>query len=280
MIKYWIKKLLWIIFAIGLLAVAVNMFMGPHNIAAGGLTGLAIILEAWLEVDRAIIVYIGNAIVIVAAFIFLGKEVGINTIIGAGLLPVAIDIVPRINLVEDRMLAMIVGSFIFGIAVSIMYKNKASSGGTAVPPLIMKKYFRLNTSIGLFISDGVIIVLTLFVFSVDSFFYAVFSILITSITMGYIESGFNKKKMVYIISEESKSITNDILTKINRGVTLIPVIGAYEGTEKQMLMVTLDTRNYRDLLAVVQERDKQAFMITDTVSDVHGRGFTYESGCV
>jgi len=108
----------------------------------------------------------------------------------------------------------------------------------------------------------------------------VFSILITSLTMRYIETGMNRKKMVYIISEQSEAITADILTKVNRGVTIVPVIGAYAGTERQMLMVTLDGRNYRDLLTVVDRHDKTAFMVTGMVSDVHGQGFTYESGSV
>jgi len=172
---FWAKKLVCITFAIGLIAFAVNMFMAPHNIAAGGLTGLAILLEAWINVDRAIIVYIGNGIVILMAFVFLGREVGVNTVIGAVMLPVAINFVPRIDLVDDRMLAMIVGSIIFGVAVSIMYKNNASSGGTAVPPLIFKKYFGLKPSIGMFATDGVVVALSLFVFDVDSFLFAVLS---------------------------------------------------------------------------------------------------------
>ena len=280
MVKYWIIKLLWIIFAIGLLAVAVNMFMGPHNIAAGGLTGLAIILEAWLSVDRAIIVYIGNAIVIVTAFIFLGREVGINAIIGAGLLPVAIDIVPRINLVEDRMLAMIVGSFIFGIAVSIMYKNKASSGGTAVPPLIMKKYFGLKPSIGMFITDGIVVVLSLIVFDADSFFFAVLSIFITMLVMGYIENGLTKRKEIKIISPQHDAILKDITKQLGRSVTILPAKGSYSGQDTPMLMVLIDSGDYRTLIEIVDKYDKTAFLVTTVVSDVHGRGFTYGSGSV
>ncbi|MCL2406272.1 MAG: YitT family protein, partial [Defluviitaleaceae bacterium] len=280
MIKHWIKKLLWIVFAIGLLAVAVNMFMGPHNIAAGGLTGLAIILESWINIDRTITVYIGNAIVIVAAFIFLGKEVGINTIIGAGLLPVAIDIVPRINLVEDRMLAMIVGSVIFGVAVSIMYKNNASSGGTAVPPLIFKKYFGLKPSIGMFATDGVVVALSLAVFDTDSFFFAVLSIFITMMVMGYIENGLTKRKEIKIISPQHDVILADITKHLGKSVTILPAKGSYSGQATPMLMLLIDSSDYRKLIEIVDKYDKTAFMVTTVVSDVHGRGFTYGSGSV
>ena len=280
MIIKWIKKLIWITFAVGLVALAVNMFLGPHSIAAGGVTGLAIILEDLFGLDRSLIVLVANALVLVLALVFLGKEVFLNTAIGASLLPVLIGVIPNYMLLEDPMLSMVVGSVLFGIAVSILYANRASSGGTAVPPLIFKKYFNLSTSIGLFFSDGVVVVLSLIVFSWDSFFYAVFSIFITSVTMSYIETGMSKKKMVYIISDKNQSITNDVLSKINRGVTLVPVIGAYEREEKHMLMVTLDARRYQDLVDIVKQHDEKAFMIADTVSDVQGRGFTYESGSV
>jgi len=275
----WIKKLAWISLAIGLVAVCVNMFLGPHSIAAGGLTGLAIILE-YFGLDRATVVLIGNGIVLAVAFFLLGREVFFNTVIGASILPLAVHLVPNIMLVQDPMLSMVAGSVIFGVAISILYANNASSGGTAVPPLVLKKYFGMNPSLGLFLSDGVVVLLSLFVFSIDSFFYAVFSIAITSITMRYIETGMNKKKLVYILSDKNQQITEDILQKIERGVTLVPVIGAYEKLEKHMLMVTLPSSDYKALCDVVNAHDKTAFMITGTVSDVHGEGFTYESGSV
>ena len=280
MLKLWLKKLIYITLAIVILAVCVNMFLGPHNIAAGGLTGLAIILEEWLGLSRSMVILIGNAGLLVVTYIFLGREVFINTVIGAIMLPVVIAIIPQYTLISDTMLSMIVGSAIFGVAVSILYFNNASSGGTAIPPLIFKKHFNLNTSIGLFITDGIVVILCLWVFDIDTFFYAITSIFITSAAMNYIENGTNKKKMVYIISDFYEAIAKDIMHGIGRGVTIIPAMGAFEQKEKPMLMVTMDTRNYQRLLSIVKERDDSAFMITDTVSDVHGRGFTYESGSV
>ena len=275
-----VKKLLYITGAIILISICVNMFFGPHNIAAGGLTGLAIILEAFLGLERWIVILIGNLLVLGVTLIFLGKEIFFNTVIGAALLPVFIAIVPQTTLVRDTMLSMVVGSVIFGVAVSILYYNKASSGGTAIPPLILKKYFNISPSIGLFITDGIVVVSCLLVFSVDAFFYAVSSIFITSAAMNYIENGINKKKMVYIISDMYDPIMNDVLHNIGRGVTIIPIIGAYAQSPRQMLMVTLDSGNYQQLLSIVNKHDEKAFMITDTVSDVHGKGFTYESGSV
>ena len=280
MVLKWVKKLIWITLAIIMLAVGINMFLGPHSIAAGGLTGLAIILEQWFGLDRSTVIMIGNGGLLIVTFIFLGKEIFFNTVIGASMLPFLVRIIPQYNLVADPMLAMIIGSVLFGIGVRILYSNNASSGGTAIPPLILKKYFNLNTAVGMFISDGFVVILTLFVFSVDSFFYAVISIFITSVTMNYLENGLNRKKMVYIISSKHDEIVEEVLHNVGRGVTIVPVIGAYRQDEKRMLMVTLDKKNYHQLLSIVDKHDKQAFMITDTVSDVHGEGFTYASGTV
>jgi uncharacterized membrane-anchored protein YitT (DUF2179 family) len=276
----WIRKIFFVALAVAIMSAAVNMFLGPHKIAAGGLTGLAIILESLLGTDRSIIVSAGNAIILICALLFLGKEVFLKTVIGAALLPVFLGLIPHMTLIGDPMLSMVIGSVLFGIAVSILYHNKASSGGTSIPPLILKKHFGMSTSVGLFITDGIVVVLCLFVFSLESFFYAVFSIFITSVVMHYIEFGMNKKKLVYIISGQSEAITRDILNGVGRGVTIVPAVGAYSQSPTQMLMVTINTREYRQVLNIVNSHDKEAFMVADTVSDVRGQGFTYEPGSV
>jgi len=196
------------------------------------------------------------------------------------LLPIFMELVPKYTLVGDVMLSMIVGSVLFGISVAILYANHASTGGTSIPPLILKKYFNINPSIGLFITDSIVVILTLFVFSIDSFFYAVFSIFITSVTMNYIETGLNRKKTVFIISIEKEAILHELLHTLDMGATVIPVSGGYTGENMEMLMVTLESRDYQQVIELVDKYDKKAFMITSTISDVHGLGFTYESGSI
>ncbi|MCL2083099.1 MAG: YitT family protein [Oscillospiraceae bacterium] len=275
-----LKKMGAIVLAIAIMGVSVNMFLGPHNIAAGGLTGLSIILEDLSGMDRAAVILAGNALLLLCALIFLGREMFFKTVLGATLLPIAIGLIPHITLISDIMLSMVAGSALFGLAVAILYHYKSSSGGTSIPPLILKKHFGISTSLGLFITDGIVVVLCLLVFSLDTFFYAVFSIFITSAVMQAVESGIHKKKLVYIISDKYQSISNDILNEVGRGVTILPAVGAYKKTPMNMLLVTLNKRDYRQVLSIVNEYDKEAFMITDTVSDVHGEGFTYESASV
>ena len=280
MLRFWVKKLIYIIFAISLIAVAVNMFLAPHNIAAGGLTGLAVIAESFFGWDRTVTVWVGQAIVGVLALIFLGKEIFLNTVIGAGLLPIFIAVVPRYQLIGDTMLSMIVGSVMFGVAACTLYHNKASSGGTAVPPLIFQKYFNLRPSIGLLVIDCIVVTLCLLVFDVDTFFFAILSNFITSLVMSQIENGLNKKKCIYVISEKHEDIMNELLYEFERGVTVVPAIGAYTGTPSPMLMVVISRQHYRQVIEIVNKHDSKCFMVTNIVADVHGEGFTFESGSV
>jgi len=280
MVKTWMIKLCFIVFAVALIATAVNIFLAPHDIAAGGLTGLAIIAESFFGWDRTVTIWVGQAVVAVLALVFLGKEIFFNTVIGATLLPVFVAIIPRHQLLEDTMLSMIVGSVLLGVAACTLYHNKASSGGTAVPPLIFQKYFKLRPSIGLLIMDCIVVTLCLLVFDVQTFFFAILSNVITSIVMSQIENGLNKKKCIYVISEKHEAIMAELLTTFERGITVLPTMGAYSKATTPMLMITIGKQHYRQLIEIVNKHDEKCFMVTNVVSDVHGRGFTFESGQV
>jgi len=161
-----------------------------------------------------------------------------------------------------------------------MYKNKASSGGTAVPPLIFKKFFGLKPSIGMFATDGVVVLLSLAVFDTESFFFAVLFIFITMMVMGYIENGLTKRKEIKIISPKHEEILADITKILGKSVTVLPAKGSYSGLSTPMLMLLIDASDYRTLIEIVGKYDKSAFLVTTVVTDVHGRGFTYGSGSV
>lgn len=278
--KYWLKKLFFIVVAVAILTVGINLFLAPHHIAAGGLTGLAIILETITGWDRSNIVFVANIGILVITLIFLGKETFLNTVIGATLLPFMMRLIPNYMLLSDTMLSMITGSVVFGVGVSMMYANNASSGGTSIPPLIFKKYFGMNPSIGLFLTDSAVVLLSIFVFGIESFFYAVFSIFITSVTMNYIEVGLDKKRNILIISDKSDAILQDILNDLKRGATVIPVKGGYKQENKDMIMVTLSLKDHKHVIDIVNRHDEKAFIITYAVTDVHGLGFSYQTGSV
>ncbi|MBT9719253.1 YitT family protein [Enterococcus durans] len=275
-----IKKITWtyikIVFALTILGVSINMFLGPHHIAAGGVSGLGILLESALGFDRAMVILVLNIIMLVLALLFLGKQPFFKVLFGSLAFPLIIAIIPETMITPDRLLSVIFGSAIFALGVAILYKNNSSSGGTTIPPLIFKKYFHLNTSIGLLFTDAVVVSLNLFVFGFEEFLYAILSIVITSIVMSYIETGTNRKKSIMVMSEDSlEEIRRRLSAEIGRGLTLLEAKGGYNRKSKEVLLIVVTDHEFSRIKPLIEEIDPTAFVIVNSVAEVMGSGFTY-----
>ncbi|NLM67766.1 MAG: YitT family protein [Enterococcus sp.] len=271
-----IKQLLLMILAIFILAASVNMFLGPHHIAAGGVSGIGILLESLLGINRAWVVMVLNIAMLILAAIFLGKQVFLRTLLGSILFPIALRIVPQVMLTQDRLLSVIMGSVIFAVGVAILYRIQASSGGTTIPPLIFEKYYKINTSIGLLFTDMVIVFMSLYVFGFEEFLFAILSIGITSLVMTYIETGLKRRKAVMILSlEHSEEIRSQLLEEVNRGLTLFDVRGGRDKKDRDMILTVVSNQEYPKVRDIIDEIDPKCFVITYEVSEVHGLGFSY-----
>ena len=275
-----IKKITWtyikIVFALTILGVSINMFLGPHHIAAGGVSGLGILLESALGFDRAMVILVVNIIMLVLALLFLGKQPFFKVLFGSLVFPLIIAIIPETMITPDRLLSVIFGSAIFALGVAFLYKNNSSSGGTTIPPLIFKKYFHLNTSIGLLFTDAVVVSLNLFVFGFEEFLYAILSIVITSIVMSYIETGTNRKKSIMVMSEDSlEEIRRRLSAEIGRGLTLLEAKGGYNRKSKEVLLIVVTDHEFSRIKPLIEEIDPTAFVIVNSVAEVMGSCFTY-----
>ncbi|MBS7578239.1 MULTISPECIES: YitT family protein [unclassified Enterococcus] len=271
-----LKIYLKIFIALLILAVSINMFLGPHHIAAGGVSGLGIIAEYTLGWNKAYVIFGLNLIMLALAYCFLGKAVFSKMLFGSFVFPIAIAIVPEMMLTSDRLLSVLFGSGIFAIGISILYRNNASSGGTTIPPLILQKYFHLNPSIGLLLTDTIVVTISLFSFGIEAFLFAILSLIITSIVMNYIETGINRKKSIMIMSETALSeIQEAIYNKVSRGATLLDAKGGHTQSAKQVLLVVVSDQEFPIVKSIVQEIDQEAFVIVNQVAEVMGSGFSY-----
>ncbi|MDQ0361879.1 YitT family protein [Breznakia pachnodae] len=264
--------------AIILISISINMFLGAHNVAAGGVSGLGILAEAMFNINRSYVVLVLNILMLGLAFKFLGKDAFIRILAGSILLPIFLYLVPEYQLVNDTILSIIFGSMIFGVGVNMLYKINASSGGTTIPPMIMKKYYNLNPSLGLLFTDLAIVTLNLIVFGTDAFFLAVLSLIITSMIMSYLETAFHQKKVIMLRSNEHLEEIKILLQKeLNRGVTMLHVNGGMSDELGKMLMIVLNQQQMQKALDIINKIDKHSFVIIHKVSEVHGLGFTYQN---
>ena len=267
-----------ILVAIQLLAISVNMFLGPHQIAAGGVSGLGILAESTIGIDRSLVVLGLNVIMLTLAAIFLGKEALVNIVVGAVLFPLSLAWTPEIMLTSHIMLSVIFGSLVFGIGVGILYRIQASAGGTTIPPLILEKYFHVNPAIGLLATDMVIVFVSLLVFGVEEFLFAILSLIITSFVMNYIEIGLKRRIAVFITTQEkSETMKGALLEQVSRGMTVFDVTGGKTGNASQMMMMVASQRDYPKIMEVVDSIDPTSFVVVYHVSEVHGLGFSYHA---
>ncbi|AQY49768.1 hypothetical protein PWEIH_02137 [Listeria weihenstephanensis FSL R9-0317] len=276
--KHIIKQFFLVAISIGLIGASINLFLAPHHVAAGGVSGIGILVEQAFGINIAITVLVLNVVMLILAFIFLGRAVFIRSFLGSLLLPLSLAVIPEVMLAQDRLLSVIFGSMIFAIGVAILYRIEASSGGTTIPPLIFKKYFNLNTSLGLFLVDSIIVIFNIFVFGVEEFLFAILSLILVALIMNFLETGLKKRKAVMIMSEKKmEDIKAGLLEEVGRGVTVFSVSGGYTGSDKTMLMVILESREYPAVLKMINSYDKHSFVIAYTVSEVHGLGFSYHT---
>lgn len=262
----------WIVFLIALeiIAISINFFYGPINIAAGGSTGISILVDAVWGINRSITVFIVNVLMLILAAIFLGKTTTKNVALGSFLLPVLMEITPSFKVTNNDLLAVIYGGALMGLGVSLLYRVNASSGGTTIPPMIIKKYFFINPAISLLCIDMIIIFLNIFVDGLNAFFLAAFSQVVTAITMNFAEAGFDRKYQVRIMSNNHFEEIKDMLMKEYDGLTVYNVVGGYSEEDKQQILIVVDTRDYGPLISKIHDIDDNAFIITDTVVSVHG----------
>ena len=124
----WVRALSLVV-ALEIIALSINFFYAPINVAAGGATGVAIFLDAAFDINRALTVLIINIAMIILAAIFLDRSTVRNIAFGSFLLPVLMYITPSHKVVEDAVLAVIIGGAVFASGIAILYRFEASSGG-------------------------------------------------------------------------------------------------------------------------------------------------------
>lgn len=274
--KYWIQSLL-VILGVIFIGMSINLFFGPHNIAAGGITGVGVVVEKKWGIDRATIVFILNLVLLIIALIFLGKEIFLKSVFGSMMLPITLALIPKKMMLEDKFISILYGSILLAVGVIILYRINASSGGTTIPPLIFKKYFGINKSISLFVIDGIIVLLSLYVFGLEEFLLAILSIGIITFGMNYIESILNRKKQVMIFSNKKPEISEKILKKLKNGATSFIGQGEYTQEEKEVLMVVSTEKDYKEIIKIVKEIDEKALITVQNIVETHGKGFEYKN---
>ena len=264
-------KLGFITVALAVIALSINLFFAPHGVAAGGATGLAIILYELAKIPTAITTLVINLLLLILSAFLLPKATTLRIVYGSFMLPVLMALIPTTKIVADRTLAVMVGSVVIALGFTMLYAVDASSGGTTVPPLIFKRYWNVKTATSLFVTDVVVSSLNIPVSGLEAFILAIFSLGITNVAMNYMQTGLDRKRMLHVFSHQRLGEINRKLAEIPAShVETMLVSGTDDGAGQDMLLVVIDQQYYKYALHVIRALDKQAIIVAGEVAEVHG----------
>ncbi|MFR2819989.1 MAG: YitT family protein [Clostridium sp.] len=272
-----IKEFALITIGIFLVAISVVYFFEPNNIAAGGITGLAIVINHYIPfISIGPLVLMMDAILFIVALIVLGAKFGAKTIYSSFLLSTSMWIMQTfipINITNDLILATIFGTLISAVGMAIVFNANASTGGTDIIAKILNKFLHIEIGKSLLIVDFLVTLLGAVTFGINIGLYGLLAVIINGVVIDNIIAGFKTKSEITIISEKNKEISKFILDDLERGCTFIKGIGGFTGKDTSILYTVLDRNEFIKLKNKIKEIDKNAFITVGEVHEVMGEGF-------
>ena len=257
-------------------AVAISLFIDPNNLVPGGVTGIAIIISRFLPVETGTLIFIFNIPILLFAIWQFGIKFTISTIYAITLISAFTNILAPIGpATNDILLAAIAGGVLYAVSIGFIMKMGATTGGMdIIVKWLRTKLPYLKTGVLFFITDVIIISMSGVVLqNIDAALYAGITVVVNSIVLDIVLYGKDEAKLLYIISDRPKEITERLLTELDVGVTYIEGRGAYSGKEKQVLMCVVKKQVSPRVEEIVKEEDADAFMVISSATEIFGEGF-------
>lgn len=274
-----LRSFLLILFGGLLVAVGTYFFLAPNHIAAGGVSGAAIILNSIFPiVPLGALMMSMEIILFITGIIVIGPVFGGRTLFCSfsisGMVLILEKVFPNIKpLGSDVLVQLIFGILICGLGMGVVFNQNASTGGTDIIAKIINKYFKISIGKSLLAADITITIAATVVFGIDKGLYAILGVIITATVIDKVIASLNTYKQVAIISTEGKEIKNYIVDKLERSATIYYAKGAYHNNEREVITTIVDRKQFLKLKDYIKDVDNRAFITVNEVNEVLGEGF-------
>ncbi len=255
---------------------SLDWFLIPNRIAAGGLSGVAVLLNARLGWPVGPVFLALNVPLFLAGWRFLGggafvtRTLYATALVGALVDPMAALAQP---LTHDAVLATVYGGLLGGFGIGLVYRYRGSTGGTDIIALLTNRFTGISVGLGQLLADGVIVLASGIVLNLQLALYALIAIYLSTKVLDGVLEGFSNMRLAHIISDNPEPIISAVLFKLNRGATILEGRGAYTKQERQIVLVAITQREISQLKEIVAEVDPEAFIIIGNAAEVLGHGF-------
>lgn len=258
-------------------ALAFDWFVAPNQIAMGGVTGLAQIVNALVPVlPVGVLSILANVPLFLAGWRLLGGRLLVSSLYAMAVSSLAIDVIAWMHTFPpmDPILATLYGGAGMGVGLGLVFSQGATTGGTDIIGKLLKlKFPWLPIGKLVMIPDMVVVILAAVVFgTVNAALYGLIQMYLLSKVMDMILYGWDTSRVAYIITDRWEETVQGLLD-MNRGVTLLQGKGAYTGAEKQVLLVAFRQREIVPIKRMLREIDPKAFFIVCDAHEILGEGF-------
>lgn len=271
-----IYNYLLILIGTSLGALAYPLFLIPHKIAPGGVTGLATVIHAiYSPLPVGITSLALNVPLFIFGYKYMGKRFVFRTLIATIIFSILIDIFSFLPpLTKNPMMAAIFGGFLLGSGLALILFGGATTGGTdMLARLLHEKFSGISIGSFLLLFDFIVVSLAGIFIDIESAMNAVIAVFISSRIIDTILSGVGASKACYVISKKHDEIASRILQDIKRGATIIPAYGAYSKSESKMLLCIAGRMEVVAIKHIVKDIDPEAFMFITETKETLGQGF-------
>lgn len=261
-----------------LVAAGVYFFKIPNNFSTGGVSGIAILLSSFLPVAKSTLTSVINIILLGVGFVFLGKSFGIKTIYGTVGFSAFLELFEMIYPMTDPLTSQPLLELIFSVILpavgsALLFNYSASSGGTDILAMIVKKYSSLEIGKALLCTDIIIATSSGILFGPETGMFSILGLLMKSVLVDNVMETINVSKCFTIITDKPDEISQFILNDVNRGVTKHSCIGTYDNKEKYVLTSVMNRPQAKMVRDYIKQVDEHAFVIITTTSNIIGKGF-------
>ncbi len=278
--KIWgrVWKVFVIVLGAFLFGFVFQAFLLPNQIVSGGVTGIAMIINAFTHWPIGLMVIVMNIPLFLIAWRHFGLDFLLGSLLGMGLSSAFVDLFALTGLVltNEPMLASIIGGVLKGTALGMIYYYGASTGGIDIAAkLVRQRYSQLNFGTVVLIMDVAIILgYALIVKNYDSAMYSVIAMYVTTKVIDLVLYGLDNSCTCHIISEKSEAITQELTSgHMHRGVTILEGEGAYSHKQKHVILCVIKRSQIPELRRTIRALDENAFVIITEAKNVFGRGF-------
>lgn len=261
-----------------IMAVGIYFFKFTNNFTFGGITGIAVLVTKFLPISSSDFSFVVNILLLIIGWIVLGKSFAEKTAYSTILLSVSLSLLERIYpmshpLTNEPLLELIFAILLPALGSAILFNIGASSGGTDVIAMILKKYTNVDIGKGLMISDLIFTLAGFLVFNVKTGLYSLLGLIMRSALIDNFIESFNRSKYFHVVTSNATCICDFIQNDLQRGATIVNATGAFTGDDKYIILTVLSPSQAVKLRNFIKEHDPKAFLLISNTSEIIGKGF-------